>query len=286
MRCDDSLARAGSVLAEINYLAPGSHINRRYVAPGAELNTGRYEPHRVLIRNARTSPEPFTLDEHGFRIARHVSQVTDFRDRAEVERSYPAEVTELVARLTGASKVASIGWVLRTAGQAGPQVQPPAADVHVDMTEDRAWRLARGLYEKTWPGAPPFKRFIASSLWRCFSDPPQDWPLAVCDARSVEQGEGVPNLLVWVDEIPDLATIPMRLPEEDRLPAAWVFRFNPAHRWWYFPDMTPDEVILLKFHDSDHSRAWRVPHTAFCDPSCAAPRPRESIELRTVAYFT
>lgn len=282
----DGARSAEGVLAELSYLAPGSHINRRYVAPGAELNTGCYEPHRVLIRNARAAPEPFTLDDHGFMLASRESRVADFRRQDEIERRYPDETIELVRDLTGASLVVPLGWVLRTSGIAGPQAQPPAADVHVDMTEDRAWRLARALYEKAAPGAAPFKRFIASSLWRCLSDPPQDWPLAVCDARSVEPGEGVPNIMVRVAELPDPAAIPEVLPEEDSLPAAWVFRVNPAHRWWYFPDLTRDEVILLKFHDSDHSKGWRVPHSAFHDTTCRASWPRESIEMRTVAFFT
>lgn len=277
---------AGAVLAEINYLAPGSHINRRYVAPGAELNTGRYEPHRVLIHNARTAPEAITLDCQGFVLAPGKTRITDFSRLDEIERHYPQEAIELVKELTGASLVVPLGWVLRTAGEPRAQAQPPAADVHVDMTEDRAWRLARALYQEAARGAPPFTRFIASSLWRCLSEPPQDWPLALCDARSVSPGEGVPNIMVRVAALPDPATIPEVLPEEDSLPAAWVFRFNPTHRWWYFPQLTRDEVILLKLHDSDHERAWRVPHTAFRDPTCEAPWPRESIEIRTVAFFT
>jgi len=59
-----------------------------------------------------------------------------------------------------------------------------------------------------------------------------------------------------------------------------------AHRWWYFPDMTADEVIFIKFHDSDHSRAWRAPHTAFHDTSRPDAVTRESYEFRAIAYFT
>ena len=49
--------------------------------------------------------------------------------------------------------------------------------------------------------------------------------------------------------------------------------------------MTPAEVILLKFHDSDPSSVLRVPHTAFHDTSFADARTRESIEYRSFAYF-
>ncbi len=68
--------------------------------------------------------------------------------------------------------------------------------------------------------------------------------------------------------------------------ASALFAYDPAHRWWYYPAMTRDEAIFIKFHDSDHSRAWRVPHAAFHDETAAGTIPRESIEFRGCAYFT
>jgi hypothetical protein len=73
--------------------------------------------------------------------------------------------------------------------------------------------------------------------------------------------------------------------KEDHLMAAAIFHHNPAHRWWYFSNMARDEAILLKFHDSDKSRAWRTPHTAFWDTSFPDRRARESVELRSIAFF-
>ena len=70
------------------------------------------------------------------------------------------------------------------------------------------------------------------------------------------------------------------------MPAATFFHHSPDHRWWYFPDMSPDEVILIKFHDSDHTRVWRCPHTAFRDSSRADAIERRSMEYRGIAYFT
>ena len=42
-----------AVETEITYLAPGSFINRRFVAPSREVNTGEYLPYAVTIRDAR-----------------------------------------------------------------------------------------------------------------------------------------------------------------------------------------------------------------------------------------
>ena len=255
------------------------------MAPGAELNTGRYAPHTVFIGNGRPVQDSLGLDTQGFVLARHPSLVINFKDKTEVDAVYPAEVERMVKSLTGADLVVPLGYVLRTSGPTSSETQPPASEVHVDMTTDRAVRLAAALYEKTFAGRPQFSRFIASSLWRPFSQPPQDWPLAVCDGTSVEDDEGVPNVMVRLAELPDPDNIPEHCEGEDALPAASIFHFSAKHRWWYFPDMTRDEVLLVKFHDSDHSKAWRAPHTSFRDPGVQHAPPRESIEFRTIAYY-
>ena len=277
--------RVEGVEATIDYLVPGSRINRRYVAPGAELNTGRYAAHTVFIGNGRPVQDALGLDTQGFVLAKQPSRVTNFRDKTEVDAVYSAEVERIVKALTGAHLVAPLGYVLRTSGPTSSETQPPASEVHVDMTTDRAVRLAAAMFEKSFAGRPGFGRFIASSLWRAFSPPPQDWPLAVCDGTSVGDDEGVPNVMVRLAELPDPDSVPEHCEDEDKLPAASIFHFNPQHRWWYFPDMTRDEVLLVKFHDSDHSKAWRAPHTSFRDPRVQDAAPRESIEFRTIAYY-
>ena len=61
-----------AVETTITYVAPGSFVNRRFVAPGIERNTGRYEAHRVLVRDGRSIAEHFSLDVHGFVLARRL----------------------------------------------------------------------------------------------------------------------------------------------------------------------------------------------------------------------
>jgi hypothetical protein len=286
-----------TVTAAINYVVRGSFINRRFVAPGIERNTGRYETHQVPVRDGRAIKDRFSLDVNGFMLARRPSAVTDFFDQDQVDRLYPGEVVETVKALTGATRVAPMGWMIRTSGDISKYqrktvgythrggVQPPAGEAHVDFTPQRAEAMARTIYEKSFPDGKGYSRFIASSLWRAFSEPPQDWPLAVCDARSVGADEGVPNTLFIVDKLPDEKAMLGEMPNEDTVPAAAIFHYNANHQWWYFSNMTRDEVLFIKFHDSDRTRALRAPHTAFHDPSFADAQPRSSIELRTVAFF-
>lgn len=286
-----------SVEATINYVAHGSFVNRRFVAPGVEHNTGRYEAHIVPVRDGWPIRDRFTLDAHGFTLARHRSEVRDFFDREEVDRVYEDEVVAEVKRLTGATRVLPMGWMTRTSGDvAGRQtvqagythrggVQPPAGEAHVDFTPERAERMAAIRYRQAFPDGPGYTRFICSSFWRAFSEPPHDVPLAVCEAASLRADEGTPNSLFIVDRLPDPEAMVGPIPGEDEAPAAAIFHYSPDHRWWYFSGMSRDDALLIKFHDSDRSRAWRAAHTAFRDPSFPNASTRCSVEFRTLAYF-
>jgi hypothetical protein len=163
-------------------------------------------------------------------------------------------------------------------------VQPPAGEAHIDTEPSRADRQAEQVYRKFRPDGPGYSRYIYGSFWRTFSPPPQDCPLALCDNRSVGDDEGVPNVLQVVDQIPEGEAMFAPMDDESK-PAAAIFDFNPRHRWWYFSNMQRDEALLFKFHDSDRSVAWRVPHTAFWDPSFPEANVRESIETRVYAFF-
>jgi hypothetical protein len=286
-----------SVRAKIRYLSEGSFINRRYVSAGVERNTGVYEDHEVSVRDARSIKEHFSLDSHGFMLAAAPSAVRDFTDTGTLNRVYAAEAEAIVKALTGADHVAAQGWMVRTSGEIAKSaetvvgykheggIQPPAGEAHVDYSPQTAPRAAERAYRKRFPDGKGYSRYIATSLWRTFSPPPQDCPLALCDGRSLADEEGTPNRLVIVDAIPSDEEMRAPLPGEDDLMAASIFRYRPEHRWWYFSNMTRDEVLLFKFFDSDHAGAWRCPHTAFFDDSLPDARPRSSIEIRTIAFF-
>lgn len=290
-------AEVRTVKAQIQYLAEGSFVNRRFVAAGVERSTGRYEPHVVSIRDGRAVRSDFRVDTHGFQLLDHQTSVTDFHDRAGVDAQYPAEAIELVKAVTGADTVVARGWMLRTSADLAPQIkkvegyehqgglQPPAGEAHVDYSPQTAPRTAEQVYRRQFPEGKGYSRFIAFSLWRALSPPPQNCPLAVCDGRSLSDDEGVRNPLHIVDEMPSEEAMMSEIPGEDDLIAASVFRFRPDHRWWYFSNMTREEALLFKFYDSDHDVTWRCPHSAFYDDSLPDTHVRESIEIRLIAYF-
>jgi hypothetical protein len=278
-------AASAEISSSIDYLVPSSRINRRFWAPGREYNTGVYAPCPVVIRNARLAG-PFTLDEHGFCLGRHHSDITAWEENYGPESAYAAQAGEVGRLLSGADLVLTMGGMVRSSGATGASVQPPAAEAHVDFTQASAERIAQRMYVRARPQGAGYRRFMAFSLWRALSPPPQDMPLALCEGRSVRDDEGTHNTKVDVDVIPTGEALFAPIEGEENMAAATIFHHSSQHRWWYFPDMTPEEVLFIKLYDSDHRTAWRCPHTAFRDTTRVDARQRRSMEFRAVAYFS
>jgi hypothetical protein len=149
----------------------------------------------------------------------------------------------------------------------------PARFIHVDVSDVTARQFA--VRSEPKDVGRPLRRFAHYNVWRALSPPPQDIPLAVCDARSLAPGD-----LVEADAVFDVAGVPEWSFE------GWVVRYNPLHRWSYFSAMTRDEALVFKTNDSDPSEPHCVAHSAFDDPSCpAGVPPRASIEMRATAYW-
>jgi hypothetical protein len=284
--------------AKIRYVNPGDFVTRRYVSQGKEMNTGTYSDHEMVIRDGMPIRDHFELDTHGFMLGKHLTAITDFHDKDQVDRLYEREVEEYIKQATGADHVLARGWMIRTSADLSQRaqekvanykhsggIQPPAGEAHVDINTHTAQMMAEMTYKENFPDGPGFKRFLITSCWRAFSPGPQDVPLAVCDGRTSFGGEEKSNSLFVVDEFPDEAEAIKPVENEDKLIAATIFSHYPGHRWWYFSNMEPDDLLLFKFHDSDHSRTWRCPHTAFVDTSFPDAHIRESIEVRSVAFW-
>jgi hypothetical protein len=73
----------------------------------------------------------------------------------------------------------------------------------------------------------------------------------------------------------------------NRIGQTYAVAYNPAHKWFWFPRQARDEALVFKVYDSaKDGRARWTAHTAFDDPTTPAnARPRESIEIRTLAFF-
>ncbi len=245
------------------------------------LDNWRPDPHPVTFHDARTWSKPPTLQREGFMIADHRTAVRDFADREEVRRTYGGELAELIRGLTGARKVFGfpIGHMRfspRSDRYKTGHNSQPAHFPHVDCT----MKTAHGLVDSAFFGITkeelkPGEVLVGYNVWRVISEPPQDMPLAVCDARTV-----APEDLVEADGVYDQGDQPWMRAE------AYLVRHNPAHRWAYFKDMRPDEALVFRTYGNEPEWVAGVPHCAFQDPTCPPEAgPRISVESRAYAIF-
>jgi hypothetical protein len=263
--------------ATLNYLAPMTERPRNYTfdpPPGIPRSNSERETHIVAIHDARPAAADISLDREGFALLHNASAVQDFWNEEEVRRVYYPEVQRVIAEATGASKVFIFDHTLRrrvrgVADRAAGAPRQPATGVHVDHTATSGPQRVRDFFrdeaETLLRG-----RVQVINLWRPIRGPLRDAPLAVCDAASVAAGDLVPSDLVY----------------QNRVGETYGVTYNPAHRWFYVPEMQPEEALLLKCYDSEtDGRARFAPHTAFDDPTAPADvLPRESIEIRTLVF--
>ncbi|KAJ7621078.1 hypothetical protein FB45DRAFT_980681 [Roridomyces roridus] len=216
------------------------------------------EPHEVEIQNLRGNESAATLDTAGFQLFKHPAKHTAFANDAEIQAEYYPESIDLIKKLTGASRVPIRR---RRPGEIddAPDRRQPVPQTHVDQTPKSAVeRVHRHLPADEAPELVKH-RFQIINLWRPISHPAHDFPLGLCDFRSV---------------VTSKAVLPVALVYPDREGETYGVRYTPGQKWTYFSGVTPEELILIK------CVALYTPHTAFSDPQTPEGSPlRESIEL-------
>ncbi len=257
------IAYCGRGIPRPRYYANQHHRDRLEISP-------------VVMEIADARHRALALDETGFVLVRHRSTVPDLTERGSCEAVYRSEIVELVAALSAADQVlVNSPGILRFSERSRLSGQldnsRPARFAHVDVSDATAALFA----QRAAPSGRRLARAVHYNIWRVLSAPPQDVPLALCDARTVS-----PSDLIAADAVFDAPGKP-----------EWSFEglvvaHAAIHRWHWFADMQADEAIVFKTHDSEPGRAHCVPHVAFDNPVCAAGAPpRISIEMRALALW-
>jgi len=265
-----------TIEASLIYLATASEKLVTYVAaPGGrdERIGGGNETHRVTLHNGRPLADRFEFEREGFRFVPHRTGVGDFSDDAEVRRVYYPECVQLIKEVSGARRVVVFDHTLRTASseqREAQKIRDIVSRVHNDYTE---WSGPQRVRDIMGAEAEALLRgrFAIIQVWRPINNPVESHPLAICDAQTVRPQSLVVNERRY----------------QDRVGQTYGITYDPGQRWYWFPHMRPDEALVFKVYESlTDGRARWTAHTAFADPS-APPhaRPRESIELRTLAFF-
>jgi hypothetical protein len=225
------------------------------------------------MHDGRAEAARFELDRDGFRFVRHDTKVADFLDEEQIAQVYYPEMEALVKAESGASRVVVFDHTLRTAAddeREARKIREVVRRAHNDYTEWSGPQRVRDLLPNEADDLLR-RRFAIIQVWRPIRHPVETFPLAICDARSVA--------------FEDFVISERRYP--DRIGQTYAAKYNPNHRWYYFPRMRREEALVFKVYDSlkDGRARWSA-HTAFDDPTSPPhARPRESIEIRTLAFF-
>ena len=262
-----------SVPAKVRY------INADWKDKGESPRIGSRESRRaatsfqdVQVHDARPRLEAgeLDLDRNGFTLTQHESAVNNYRDDEEVERVYHREMEALLCRVTGADHAFARSHLVRT--------EKPidfndgyARFVHCDYNMKRLQEMSEAVLETH--GVEPQKnwKYVWYNTWQPFDNPVENNPLAFIDWESLPMDDVIDYYYTGRDN--------------DSLVAAPVY--SGAHKWCYFPEMTTNEVIVLKQMDGrsgDHS--IYCPHTSFdYIGDDIGNLPRRSIETRLLTVF-
>ncbi|NOG72188.1 CmcJ/NvfI family oxidoreductase [Roseicella sp. DB1501] len=265
-----------TIEAELNYLGPveGRPYTYTFEPPeGRPRSNIGIAPHRVAIRDLRPLAATASVDREGFAVARGASALRDFSDEAAIRAVYYPESARILQAATGAARVHIFDHTIRRrisgAEDRGAVPRQPVSRVHVDHTERSGPQRVRDLLGEE-AEALLRGRVQIVNLWRPLAGPVRDMPLAVADARTAAPADFVASDLIY----------------RNRVGETYQVRFSPAHRWYWLPEMMPEEALLLKCYDSRRDGVARfAPHTAFADPTAPADAPpRQSIEIRALLF--
>jgi hypothetical protein len=250
------------------------------------LDEKTIERRTVQIRNSRTAAERPTLEREGFEVSTWPSRVARERldelaaqrpllQMRQVEFDYWEETIPLVQKLSGARDVLPLhAAAVRFSSKANKQeMMTPAGWAHLDYDTDEAAVQLEETLELSEREIQPFSRYVLYQSWRVLSDPPQDYPLAICDARTVAPADMVP------------LEYHLSSDESDVTYRSRGSRYSDRHEWWYYPNVTIDEMIIFIGFDSAHPDTSSTLHVAFEDTTAQNPLPRSSIETRYFALF-
>jgi hypothetical protein len=252
--------------------------------------TAQIEPdlHRIQVRDARPIADSLSLDREGFILRQHEA-VTPFepefipfnldrkRDLPPINRRYAEELLPLIAELSGGDLI--VPQAGRVCLRATPRTGLPTSDstaplVHLDYTPNAvrdAMALSFGLEGR---GVPAYRRVALYQTWRALVPPPHDSLLAICDARSVSESATMVMQTYTASREAEAEQIEVRL-------CTW----EPDHRWYYFSDMQPDELLIFKGYDSDDPQSASGAHVAFDNPLTDEPNGRVSVEARFIIFY-
>jgi len=254
-------------------------------------------PIEVDILDGRLGAKGFSWSTQGFELMQHESVVADWGDAKQVAEVYVPEMEALARTITSCDFALSTPPLHRTPENRSNPIFAPVIIVHSDYSREYRemvtdpthpyMKLMRASMRRRDVGFDDIgaaRRIVSLHFWRNIGPRSMDYPMCFCDSRTVEEDELYPLLI-------ESYTEGYAGPEQISFKTT-MCRASDAvarHRWYTFPEMSPDEILVFQSYDTDAIERgepyWSV-HSAFRDPTKPADvAPRESIEMRVLCGF-
>ncbi len=247
-----------------------------------QIMEGERKKKLIKIQNARLMNNNFSLHVEGFSLAEKATSVNDFYDDSQLSTLYTPELEDLLVKVTGGSEAVVYDHTRRStliAHREKHNARNPVALPHSDYTDSSARQRMRDVFGD---GAEEKlkKRFSIVNAWRSIAGTIEQWPLAVCDARTIDD-----KFMHMVERRAPHREEPSF--EYARPSETQHASYDPNHRWYYFAKMKSEEVLFFKNYDTDLDGTARYAlHSAFEDPSSPIDASaRQSIESRAFIFY-
>ena len=276
---------SGDVIGEINYFGYTINNCSPWLEAGSRLSCQRSNfeqiPARVTIHDLRGKEKSVDLATNALEVLKYEGSMQEqFENDSEIQRAHYEEISDVLKKHLGASRVIIYHHVFRARGhphateQCNQYQRNPAFDPHVDID-------ASGIREKikqmlgTEEAEKVMKnRYEAINVWRPLGpNAITDKPLAICDYRSVDLEKDVH---------------PLELRGSVNTSTAYTMSRNTQgdHIWYYLSEMRSNEMFIFKMFDSKSDVAQFAFHTAFINENVSGSDvEQKSIEMRCFIFY-
>ncbi len=220
----------------------------------------------VNVQDIRELSKSVNFDTDGITFEYAPSSVNDFNEGANWQSQYDNEIKSLLKSRIGANEVIVFDHTVRIDDVQAER--KPARNVHNDYSEAGALQRLIDLVGEDTANEYRNGRFGFVNVWRPIANMIIHSPLGFIHPDSVSASD-------WMD---------IELIYPDRKGQILGVAANPAHRWFYLSNMTPEEVVIFNIYDNQN-RPF-LAHSALDITNQQQPTfPRQSIESRTLIRF-
>lgn len=264
--------------AKLRYL--GDRASPSVIHAGLTDGTGEtndlFSDVDVPILNARVhSPKPM-LRVMGFELVDcpFAPILVDSSDQLKSE--YNNRLCSLLRSVTGGSRATVLRHNWRSS-EIDPNhpgaTRAPVLVVHNDYTASSAFESARPHFCSNSNGACESGSlpFMLLTVWRSTRGAVGQYPIAVCDGRTIST--------------PDLVNVYRH--RGSQVHSLQLARYSLSHKWYFYNDMQPEEALVFVCHVSKSGYSFRSTlHSAVNIQSPESEMaPRNSIESRCIVFF-